>query len=161
MAKNRPRNFIKVTFLLKKLQKSWFYEIFFDESKFFIFSHCNVHVKESQCGNCRNSLSHFFRKNFVKAMILYTTVWKSKVKCDHVQKFSVKIHTWILPKEVRERISAISTLWRTKWMVFFLFGALLGYPNNKSSNPCVSPDAFSQKLHHQFWWNFAHTLRTY
>ena len=81
----------------------------------------------SQCGNCRNSLSHFFRKNFVKAMILYTTVWKSKVKCDHVQKFSVKIHTWILPKEVRERISAISTLWRTKWMVFFLFGALLGY----------------------------------
>ena len=23
-----------------------------------------------QCGNCRNSLSHFFRKNFVKVMVL-------------------------------------------------------------------------------------------
>ena len=24
----------------------------------------------TQCGNCRNSLSHVFRKNFVKAMVL-------------------------------------------------------------------------------------------
>ena len=28
------------------------------------------HSYSSQCGNCRNSLSHFFRKNFVKAMVL-------------------------------------------------------------------------------------------
>ena len=27
-------------------------------------------VRNPQCGNCRNSLSHFFRKNFVKTMVL-------------------------------------------------------------------------------------------
>ena len=47
-----------------------------------------------QSGKCRNSLSHFFLKNFVKAMVLlkkllntYHTVWKSRVKRDHVEIF--------------------------------------------------------------------------
>ena len=34
------KNFVKPTFLLKKLLKSWFDEIFFGESKFFILPHC-------------------------------------------------------------------------------------------------------------------------
>ena len=32
---------------------------------------------------------------------------------------------------------------------------------NKSSNPRVSCNSFSQKLHPQFWWNFAYTSRTH
>ena len=34
-------------------------------------------------------------------------------------------------------------------------------PINKFSNPSVSAIQFSQKVHHQFWWNFAYTPRTY
>ena len=36
------KNFVKVTFLLKKILKSWFDEIFFwGDSKFFFFPHCD------------------------------------------------------------------------------------------------------------------------
>ena len=34
-------------------------------------------VCSAQCGNCRNSLSHFYRKNFVKAMVLLKKLQKS------------------------------------------------------------------------------------
>ena len=37
------KNFVKVTILLDKLQKSWFDEIFFCESKFFILPHCDLY----------------------------------------------------------------------------------------------------------------------
>ena len=39
------KNFVKVTFLLKKLLKS-FNEIFFGETKFFVFPHCGTHTME-------------------------------------------------------------------------------------------------------------------
>ena len=36
------KNFVKVTFLLKNILKSWFDEIFLGDSKFFIFPHCGA-----------------------------------------------------------------------------------------------------------------------
>ena len=36
------KNFVKLTVLLRKLQKSWFNEIFFGETKFFVFLHCAI-----------------------------------------------------------------------------------------------------------------------
>ena len=33
-------------------------------------SFTDIYFHIAQCGNCRNSLSHFIRKNFVKAMVL-------------------------------------------------------------------------------------------
>ena len=42
-------------------RKIWGTKLKFPQCVIFLFT---------QCGNCRNSLSHFFRKNFVKAMIL-------------------------------------------------------------------------------------------
>ena len=66
-----------------------FHEIFSSESKFLVFPHC------AQCGNYRNSLSHFFCKNFVKAMVLL----KKLLKC----WFDEKKFQW-------ERISRYSTL---------------------------------------------------
>ena len=50
----------------------------------------------TQCGNCRNSLSHFFRKNFVKAMVLLKKLLNSW--------FDEIFFQW-------ERISRFSTLW--------------------------------------------------
>ena len=40
----------------------------------------------AQCGNCRNSLSHFFRKNFVKAIVLPMKL----LKCWFEDIFSVR-----------------------------------------------------------------------
>ena len=40
------------------------------------------------------------------------TVWKSNIKRDHPQKFSVKLHTWILPNLLLEMIVFLS-LWDT------------------------------------------------
>ena len=56
------KKFVKVTVLLNELLKSWFDEIFFGETKFFIFPHCAI------CGNCGNLLS--YDKNFVKSTFL-------------------------------------------------------------------------------------------
>ena len=39
------KNFVKATFLLKKLVKRWFDEIFFGESKFFILPHCGFQLR--------------------------------------------------------------------------------------------------------------------
>ena len=36
------KNFVKLTFLLKKILKSRFDEFFLDDSKFFIFPHCET-----------------------------------------------------------------------------------------------------------------------
>ena len=57
-------NFVKITALLKKLLKSWFDEILFDESKFlifpystlymqifFVFSHCTVAINFNYGGD--------------------------------------------------------------------------------------------------------------
>ena len=41
------KNFVKVTFLLKKILQSWFDEIFLGDSKFFIFPHCTVHWQKN------------------------------------------------------------------------------------------------------------------
>ena len=51
---------------IKKLLNSWFDEKKFSEREFPVFPHCGSTV----FGNCRNSLSHSFCKNFVKAMVL-------------------------------------------------------------------------------------------
>ena len=50
----------------------------------------------AQCGNCRNSLSYFFRKNFVKATVLLKKLLNSW--------FDEKNFQW-------ERIFRFSTLW--------------------------------------------------
>ena len=42
----------------------------FSWNQFNITYWCITEYGKSQCGNCRNHLSHFFRKNFVKAMVL-------------------------------------------------------------------------------------------
>ena len=58
---------------------------------------------ESQCGNCRNSLSHFFRKNFVKALVLpkeLLNCWFDEIFCQ-----------W-------ETISRFSTLWESYFGIF-------------------------------------------
>ena len=47
------KNFVKAKFLLKKLQKNWFYEIFFGESEFLVFPHCELCSKSVSYG-------HFF-----------------------------------------------------------------------------------------------------
>ena len=59
----------------------------------------------TQCGNCRNSLSHSFRKNFVKAMGLLKKLLNSW--------FDEIFFQW-------ERISRFSTLCITKliWRIF-------------------------------------------
>ena len=44
------KNFVKVTFSLKNLLKSWFDEFFFSERKFHVFPHC---------GMCKFTLSNF------------------------------------------------------------------------------------------------------
>ena len=58
LSRNFGKNFVKVTLLLKKLLKSWFDEIFFGETKFFVFP-------------------HFFGKNFVKATVFLNKPLKS------------------------------------------------------------------------------------
>ena len=66
------KNFVKVTFFLKKLLKSWFDEIFFGGTKFFTFPHCvphSVEITEIYC--------HFFDKNFVKVTFLLKKILKS------------------------------------------------------------------------------------
>ena len=45
------KNFVKLTFLLKKLLNSWFDEIFLDESKFFIFPHGEFQTTWKFCQN--------------------------------------------------------------------------------------------------------------
>ena len=37
----------------------------------------NFHITDSQCGNCRISLSHFLCKNFLKVMVLLKKLLKS------------------------------------------------------------------------------------
>ena len=59
------KNFVKVTFLLKKLPNSWFDEFFFGESKYLWFPVC-----EAQC--CKrnfSSISIFFVKPSYKILI--------------------------------------------------------------------------------------------
>ena len=53
------KNFVKATFFIDKILKSWFHEIFFREREFLVFPH-------------GNSLSHlyFFGKNFVKVSVI-------------------------------------------------------------------------------------------
>ena len=48
------KNFVKVTALLKELLKSWFDEIFFGESNFFLFPHCDMQRedKKTTCKSC-------------------------------------------------------------------------------------------------------------
>ena len=52
------KNFVKLTVLLRKLQKSWFNEIFFGETKFFVFSTLCVTVWKLQ----KFSLTPFWQK---------------------------------------------------------------------------------------------------
>ena len=81
---------------------------------------CNFHTDTifPQCGNYRNSLSHFFRKNFVKAMILFKKLLNSWFDeknfsereflvfphCDHtmweLRKFTLTL--WVLFGKFRE-----------------------------------------------------------
>ena len=70
------KNFVKVTFSLKNLLKSWFDEFFFSEREFHVFPHVCRKVVITQCEKRRNSLSHFFRKN-VKVMIFLKKLLKN------------------------------------------------------------------------------------
>ena len=62
LSRNFGKNFVKVTVLLNELLKSWFDEIFFDESKFFIFPNCvektvnAMWLQNSQSSLCSNFL---------------------------------------------------------------------------------------------------------
>jgi len=64
--------FRQINVLLKNFTLNWFDEKKLRGSEFLVFPHC-----VAQCGNCRNSLSHFFHKNFVKAMVLLKKLLKS------------------------------------------------------------------------------------
>ena len=106
--------FVKTT--LSFLLNSWFDEIF--GSFFNIFA--------PQCGNYRNSLSHFFRKNFVKAVVLLKKLLNSW--------FDEIFLQW-------ERISCFSTLTeKNSWNQFF---ALLLVTSSFSRN-------FREKCDNQF-----------
>ena len=68
------KNFVKVTFVLKKLLSRWFDEIIFVESNFFILPH-------SHCGKIKNLLSpkyfpsnHLFGKCFAFTKFLQKSV---------------------------------------------------------------------------------------
>ena len=50
------KNFVKITFLLKKLLESWFDEFFLSDSKIFIFPHCDTQI----FGYFLKSLQSFF-----------------------------------------------------------------------------------------------------
>ena len=66
--------------------------------------------------NVQNSFSaNWFHKIFSKWL---TTVRKSKVKHDHFQKFSVKMHTWILPNLLLEMHGFLSFrgIFRLFWL---------------------------------------------
>ena len=42
-------------------------------NRLYVMMHVNMYIQftlTTQCGNCRNSLSHYFRKNSVKTMVL-------------------------------------------------------------------------------------------
>ena len=61
------KNFVKVTVLLNKLLKSWFDEIFFGESKFFIFLHCVMEIYCTFWQKFRES--NVFSKQITKELI--------------------------------------------------------------------------------------------
>ena len=54
---------VKATFLLKKLLKSWFHEIFFGESEFLVFPHC-VMQSLSKLETHSVEISEFFSQSY-------------------------------------------------------------------------------------------------
>ena len=71
---------------------------------------------KTNCGKTKKLhtlTENIFRQiNWYLVISLFSTVWKSNVKRDHPQKFSVKLHTWILPNLLLEMHGFLS-LWDT------------------------------------------------
>ena len=65
------KNVVKAMILQKKLLKIWFDELFYQWRKRIsrFSTPWNQWICGTQCGNCRNSLSYFFHKKFVKVMV--------------------------------------------------------------------------------------------
>ena len=79
------KKFVKVTFLVKtKILKSWFDEIFWGNSKFFIFPHCALVTKYFVKSNLRviSLWKRWFHEIFAK-------YWDSKLKCSHCALWGV------------------------------------------------------------------------
>ena len=90
------KDFVKVTFLQKKLLKSWFHEksdwlknheisTLYSISRNFC-----LNIVRAQCGNYGNLLSHFFDKIFMKA----TFLWKKLSKSWFHEIFFTLCHSW-------------------------------------------------------------------
>ena len=92
----------------KNISSNQLFGNFFSNKRYFheILSWVKITLcAHSQCGSCRNSLSHFFRINFVKVIVLQKKLLKSW--------FDEEKFEW-------ERISRFSTLWVWKLRIFTL-----------------------------------------
>ena len=77
------------------------------------FRNFHTTVWKTLCGNFGILLPRTaFSQKFRQINVSLLTVWKSNVKRDHPQKFSVKLHTWILPILLLEMHGFLS-LWDT------------------------------------------------
>ena len=114
-----------------------FTEKFKGDTKFSETPQCAVQC--AQCGNCRNSLSCFLRKHFVKALVLLRKFTKLVIWCSvrKLRKFSLT-HFWekfrgstVFTKEVtKELISRNNFLVRDSFAFFHTvnrFHVILGY----------------------------------